>query len=103
MPRDGAVVTAEAIGKSLRRSVRAGQPVIVADLTRPEMVIRNQPVTLVYEQPGMVLAIRAMAVESGAEGDVISVMNPQSRRIVQAVVSGQGRVTVLTRPSVAMN
>ncbi|MFN8829889.1 MAG: flagellar basal body P-ring formation chaperone FlgA [Labrys sp. (in: a-proteobacteria)] len=103
MPREGAGAAGDVVGKSVRRAVRAGQPVITADLTRPEMVTRNQPVMLIYEQPGMVLAIRAVAVESGAEGDVVSVMNPQSRRVVEAVVSGLGRVTVLARPSVAMN
>ncbi|MEA2994931.1 MAG: Chaperone for flagella basal body P-ring formation, partial [Alphaproteobacteria bacterium] len=31
-----------------------------------------------------------------AEGDVISVLNPQSKRTVQGIVSGSGRVTVLS-------
>ena len=97
---DDAVV---AIGQAVRRPVRAGQPVLQADLVKPDIVLRNDTVTLVYESPNMILTVRATAIESGAEGDTVSVLNPQSKRVVQALVTGPGRVTVLARSTVAMN
>jgi flagella basal body P-ring formation protein FlgA len=33
-------------------------------------------------------------MESGTEGDTIQVLNPQSKRTVQATVEGPGRVVV---------
>ena len=46
----------------------------------------------------MVLSVRAKALEAGAEGDTISVLNAQSNRVVQATVTGPGRVPSITRP-----
>jgi len=86
-------------GYSARHSLRAGQPLRRADLARPEMVRRDEFVTLFYEMPGMLLSVRGKAVESGAEGDVIGVLNVQSKRTVQGVVSGPGRVTMVSSTS----
>ena len=100
----GAVGTADlAIGQAVKRAVRPGQIVVSADLTRPDLVARNDTVSLIYAVPGMVLSIRAKALAGGAQGEIVSVLNPQSNRIVQATVSGPGRVTVLTGDRVALN
>ena len=40
------------------------------------------------------LTMRGKALEAGAEGDIINVLNVQSKRTVQATVTGPGRVTV---------
>ena len=63
---------------------------------KPDLVLRNETVTLVYEAPGMVLTIRGRANDSGAKGDVISVLNEQSKRVVQGVIIGPGRVAITT-------
>ena len=71
---------------------------------KPELVQRNETVTLVYEVPGITLTVRGKAVEGGAEGDVISVLNEQSKRTVQGVVVGPGRVIISTgSPRLAAN
>ena len=49
--------------------------------------------------PGLTLTLRGQAQDVGALGDTISVLNVQSKRVVQAVVSGPGRVTVSAMPS----
>ncbi|TAK50329.1 MAG: flagellar basal body P-ring formation protein FlgA [Xanthobacteraceae bacterium] len=86
--------TSRAVGMAMRRSLRAGQALKFADLAKPEIVQRDQSVTLVYDIPGIHLTIMGKATESGAEGDVVSVMNLQSKRIVQGTVSAPGRVTM---------
>jgi len=88
----------EAIGMAVRQPLRAGQPIRRADLTKPEMIRRDETVTLIYEVPGILLTTRGKAVESGAEGDVINVLNVQSKRTVQGVISGPGRVTIAAAP-----
>ena len=47
---------------------------------KPEIVQRNETVTLVYEVPGITLTMRGKAIEGGAEGDVIS----RAQRAIQA-------------------
>jgi flagella basal body P-ring formation protein FlgA len=94
--RDGAPPATEAIGLAVRHPVRVGQPLRVSDLMRPEIVQRNEAVTLVYEAPGLVLTIRGKALDAGAEGDLVSVLNVQSKRTVQGTVAGPSRVVVRT-------
>jgi flagella basal body P-ring formation protein FlgA len=92
--RDGAPAATDPAGLAVRNPVRAGQPLRTSDLMRPEIVQRNETVTLVYEAPGLVLTVRGKAIDPGAEGDVISVLNNQSNRTVQGTVAGPARVVV---------
>jgi flagellar basal body P-ring formation protein FlgA len=92
--REGAPAAADPAGLAVRHPVRAGQPLRASDLMRPEIVQRNEPVTLVYEAPGLVLTMRGKAVDPGAQGDVISVVNSQSNRTVQGTITGPARVVV---------
>ena len=84
----------QAIGLATKAPMRAGQAVRQSDLMRPLIVLRNEPVTITYEVPGIVLTVRGKAAESGAVGDMLSVLNIQTNRTVQATVTGPGRVTV---------
>lgn len=82
------------IGLQLRRTMRAGTPIRVADIVKPDFVQRDQSVTIIYQVPGLYLTTRGKAIESGAEGDVVSVLNLQSKRTLTGVVTGRGQVTV---------
>jgi flagellar basal body P-ring formation protein FlgA len=83
-----------AVGMQMRRPMRAGQPLRFADLVKPDLVQRDQSVTVIYQTAGLYITARAKALDSGAEGDVISVLNPQSKRTVTGVVTGRGQVTI---------
>jgi flagellar basal body P-ring formation protein FlgA len=82
------------VGMQSRRQLRAGQAIRNADLAKPDLVVRDQAVTLVYRAAGLYLTIRGKAQDSGTEGDVVNVMNLQSKRSVAGVVTGRGEVTV---------
>jgi len=84
------------VGMAARQPIRAGQSLRRGDLTKPELVARNEQVTLIFQAPGISLTVRGTASEPGTEGDVISVMNTHSKRQVQGVVTGPGQVTVST-------
>jgi flagella basal body P-ring formation protein FlgA len=90
----------QAIGLAARQPLRNGQMLRQADLMKPELVQRNDTVVIVYEVPGIMLTIRGKAIDAGGEGDTINVVNLQSKRTIQGVVSGPGRVTV-SAPRVA--
>lgn len=83
-----------AVGMQSRRQLRAGQAIRNADLAKPDLVVRDQAVTLIYESAGLYLTIRGKAVEGGTEGDVVNVLNLQSKRTVAGVVVGRGQVAV---------
>jgi flagella basal body P-ring formation protein FlgA len=84
----------EAIGLAARHALRPGQPLRAADLMKPEIVQRNDVVTIVYQAPGLVLTLRGKAQDSGALGDQVAVLNEQSKRVVQGTIVAPGRVTV---------
>ncbi|HEV7877543.1 flagellar basal body P-ring formation chaperone FlgA [Bradyrhizobium sp.] len=86
--RDGAV------GMQARRQLRAGQALRTTDLAKPDLVTRDQNVTLIYESSGLYLTIRGKALEGGTEGDVVNVLNLQSKRTVSGIVVGRGQVSV---------
>ena len=83
-----------AVGLTARHPLRPGQPLRAQDLMKPEVVQRNDSVTIVYEVPGITLTLRGQAQESGALGDTINVLNVDSKRVIPGTVSGPGRVTV---------
>jgi flagellar basal body P-ring formation protein FlgA len=85
-----------AVGMAARAPLRAGQPLRRADLMKPELVSRNEQVTLIFQAPGLSLTVRGTAMEPGTEGDVIGVTNIQTKRQLQGVVTGPGQVTVST-------
>ena len=47
-----------------------------ADLAKPDLVQRDQNVTLIYEAAGLYLTMRGKALENGTEGDVVNVHEP---------------------------
>jgi flagellar basal body P-ring formation protein FlgA len=92
------------VGMEARTAIPAGQPLRQADLIKPERIKRDESITLIYEVPGILLTCRGKALESGADGDVISVLNVQSKRTVQGTVTGPGRVTIaVTTAQIATN
>lgn len=51
---------------------------------------RGEPVLLVYEAPGIQLSMRTRALEDGAVGQSVRLLNTASNRTIDAVVTGPG-------------
>lgn len=98
-PIDGFAAGEAAVGLAVRKNLRAGQMLRQSELMKPELVKRDDTVTLIYEAPGILLTTRGKATESGAEGDLISAVNLQSKRPVQGVVSGPGQIKLIATTS----
>jgi flagella basal body P-ring formation protein FlgA len=93
-----------AVGFAARANLQPGTPLRAADLMKPEIIQRNDAVTLIYEVPGITLTVRGNASDGGAEGDVINVVNEQTKRKVQGMIVGPGRVAVnANSPRLAAN
>jgi flagella basal body P-ring formation protein FlgA len=91
----GALATPQQIaGLAARRSLPSGQPLRAADLMKPELVRQHELVTVTYDAPGVSLSMRGKALESGAEGDIVSVSNVQTKRVMQGTVTGPNHVSI---------
>jgi len=87
----------DVLGRAARRALRAGQALRMADVMKPELVQRGDMVTLHYEVPGISITMRGKALDSGTEGDSVSVLNEQSKRTVQGLVTSAGHVSMMAR------
>jgi flagella basal body P-ring formation protein FlgA len=83
-----------AVGMQARRSIRGGQALKTADLAKPDLVQRDQSVTIVFQTPGLYLTMRGKSLDNGTEGDVVNVLNLQSKRTVTGTVIGRGQVAI---------
>jgi len=82
------------VNMAARRPLRAGQTLRSADLMKPQIISRDDAVTIVFKTSAITLTLRGKAMGNGAEGETITVLNPQSKRLVQATVTAPGVVTV---------
>ena len=93
----GEIVTtaAQAVGRAARRTLMPGQPMALGDLGAPELVTKGARVSMQLLNGGLTLLANGQAMEAGALGDRVSVLNPTSRAVIEAEVIGPGRVRVL--------
>jgi len=82
------------VGMELKRPVPAGQPLQLADLTRPALVQRGAIVQIQLTAGGLSVSGQAVAIDAGAVGDQVRVQNINSRALLMAEVIGPGQVRV---------
>lgn len=91
------------VDKSARRVLPAGQPVKVGDISMPILVAKNSMVNVRIASNRLNITMQGKAMDEGAEGDTVRVVNTRSNKIVQGTVSSRGEVVVLTSYSLASN
>ncbi len=84
----------EAEGRTLEVGLLAGAPILKSFLKAPLVVHRGERVLLSLTDGTMVVRDTAVALADGRIGDSIAVRNPESGKIVEATVAGDGTVTV---------
>lgn len=82
------------VGRQARRAMRAGQAVAASDFARPQVVGRGETVTVVFRTKALQVTGRGQTLQAGAVGDLIPVLNPQSKRTIHATVVGPGLVEI---------
>ncbi|MBI1169876.1 flagellar basal body P-ring formation protein FlgA [bacterium] len=84
----------DAIGQEAKVTLYAGRPIVEGDLGAPALVKRSQLVTLVFQADGLTIHTDGRALERGASGDLIHVMNLSSHLTVSGAVAPDGSVVV---------
>ena len=80
------------IGREAKRTIYAGQPVTL-DNTRPaRLVTRNQIVTVKYIKGGLEISTTGRAMGEASLNEPVTVLNLQSRQMVQGIVQESGWV-----------
>lgn len=86
----------EAAGLTAKRTLRPLQPILRSQLQQPLLVKRGQAVTLISQTEGIRAQTAGMALKDGRLQERIKVQNSSSGRIVDAIVTGPGEVSVGT-------
>lgn len=89
-PRDPDAV----IGMAARRPVREGDAVSLRDVSAPMVIRKDDVIAVTFAMNGMSLTLQAKALTDAASGQSVSVMNPASRKIIQAVATAPGQAVV---------
>jgi len=93
--RPTSLTTAEQlIGAEARRSLSPGRILSARDLGPPRLVRRGRSVRVIYVRPGLQLTALGTAQDDGTLGAAVRVINPDSRRQLQGVVTGPDEITV---------
>lgn len=81
-------------GLTPRRMITAGKAVKAQDVEEPQIVKRGGTVTMRFASGPLQLTAIGKAMEDGSKGDTIRVVNNQSSRTIDALVTGENEVTV---------
>lgn len=102
--RQGTITDAnELIGMAAKRLIRAGEPVRTNQIQRPQLVTKGSIVTIFLKIANMNLTAQGRAMENGSKGDVIRIVNSQSKKVVEAKVTGANSVRVNLARQIALN
>lgn len=84
----------ELLGKTPRRIAMHGEPLQEKDLEMPRIVERGESVTIIYADGPILLTAKGRALQDGAKGEAVRVVNTTSSRPIEGLVSDIGTVTV---------
>lgn len=85
---------ADVVGQEARITLYAGRPILFDDVGPPAIVDRNQIVHLEYLSSGLKISTEGRALQRGGVGDLIRIMNLQSRATLFGLVQANGTIRV---------
>lgn len=94
LPKSAVVDPDELIGSEARRRLNPGRVLTHSDIRPPRLVHRGQPVRVVYADGDLRLTALGTARDDAAFGQLVRVLNPESRLHIQGIATGPAEVTV---------
>jgi flagella basal body P-ring formation protein FlgA len=91
------------IGRIARRPLRQGQILRMTDLINEPTMHKNDLITIAVQTTDMSLTVRGKALEDGAVGQTIRVMNVNTNKQLMGVVKDAATVTIQPAGPLAMN
>lgn len=88
----------DVLGKALLRQSREGMMLKPTDVAVPQLISKNDAVTIYFRKGPMTLTVKGQAVTNAAQGAPLQVLNLMSRRIISATAIAPGAVEVGADP-----
>jgi len=89
-PRDAEAV----IGLAAKRPLRSGAVASARDVSAPQVIKTGDMIAVTYTDGGISLTLTCKALAPAATGDLLSVQNMSSKKIIQAIVTGPGAAAI---------
>ncbi|KIN65925.1 Flagella basal body P-ring formation protein FlgA [Sulfitobacter noctilucae] len=90
----GYVRLPDVVGQEARVVLYPGRPIGIDDIGPPAIVTRNQLVRVVFQAHGLEILTEGRALERGAAGDRVRIMNLSSRTTLFGQVEPDGSIQV---------
>jgi flagella basal body P-ring formation protein FlgA len=89
-PRDPDAV----IGMAVRHPLREGSAVSMHDVIAPQVIKKDDMISVTFAVGGIALTLQAKAMDNAVAGQPLSVINLNSKKVLQAVATGPGQAVV---------
>ncbi|HEX3364330.1 flagellar basal body P-ring formation chaperone FlgA [Phenylobacterium sp.] len=94
VPADSPSDAEAVIGQAAKRPLRAGAVVLARDVGAATVIKQGDLVTVTYEADGILLSLEGKAMGTAGVGEALAVLNTQSKKTVQTMVTGPGQAVV---------
>jgi len=84
------------LGLEVKHYISPTRPLVDRDVGPRSLVKANTSVTVLWREGGLSLELNGRALEDGANGDEVRVLNPTTSRTIRGFVVGEGMVEVRT-------
>ncbi|WP_332716177.1 flagellar basal body P-ring formation chaperone FlgA [Pelagibacterium mangrovi] len=92
----GLVDIEQLVGKALQRQTRAGVMLRPSDIAAPEIISRNEQVTVVYQHGSLTLTTTGKALNAASLSEPVTVLNTMSNKVLQGIATQNGTVTIVS-------
>lgn len=82
------------VGKVARGTLLPNAPVAAGGVREPYAVQQGEPAVVIFKADGLLISAKAVSLQSGSAGDVISLRNTDSGTTIRGVVQADGTVRV---------
>jgi len=93
-PADSPSDAEAVIGQAAKRPLRAGAVVMTRDVGSATVIKQGDVVTVTFEADGIQLTLEGKAMGTAGVGESLAVLNTQSKKTVQTMVTGPGQAVV---------
>ncbi len=94
MPNGALVQIADIQGMAAAKPLSAGKPIRNTDIALPRLVDRGGFVTIIYKDGPIALSAKGKALQNGAKGEMVRILNISSNKHLQGMVTADQQVTI---------
>lgn len=82
------------VDREAKKDLYSNALILNKDIQKPTLINRNDNVLVLYKTDKMEIGMKAYAGEDGALGDVITLINPSSKKTIMGKVISKGTVSI---------